>query len=147
VTWFFRRLTKQDRVPPGNGVKRIAFADPIDFVGERGQVLSVYDMTPEARQALGAKILANGTVQLEFTTTNKLIALKILAQHLQLLQPEEAPPPPSGPHTVNYTEVYLDGLTDQELTVLEKVLERQAEVNKQYGLPSAPVPNLRRLAP
>jgi hypothetical protein len=73
----------------------------------------------------------------DYTSRGGPISLGVRLRHAQaeLLQREETPRPPTGPPLVKYIEAYLDGLTDQELTVFEKLLERQAEIDKPYGVP------------
>jgi hypothetical protein len=66
-------------------------------------------------------------------------ALDQLARHLHLSRPE-SPPPPEGPMTVNMTEIYLDGLSVEELEVLQKVFARKAVIDAEYGLAPATTP-------
>jgi hypothetical protein len=66
-------------------------------------------------------------------------ALHKLAQHLDLLRAQiTLTEGPMGPATVNYTEICLEGLSIEELRVIERVLLRKAVVDQQYGLPPSP---------
>jgi hypothetical protein len=60
-------------------------------------------------------------------------ALDKLARHLNLLRPEVTPAP-SGPVAVNFTDIYLDGLTVEELLVLKRLLARKRQIDAQYGV-------------
>jgi phage terminase small subunit len=114
------------------GLRRVAFCDPADFFDAEGHVLPIHEIPVEARMALaGVRVQKDGTIGI--TLNNRVEALDKLARHLDLLQPE-VPVAPAGPVTVNFTDVYLDGLSEAELVVLERVLARQAEVDRQYGL-------------
>jgi hypothetical protein len=93
-------------------------------------------MSPEVRTCLDVR--SDGSVK--FSTARRVQALKILAQHLDLIDPPEAPPPPTGPVTVNMTEIYLDGLSVEELEVLQKVFARKAVIDAEYGLAPATTP-------
>jgi hypothetical protein len=70
--------------------------------------------------------------------------LRFDARHLNLLWPEMSEAPPTGPVTMNFTEIYLDGLTNQELDVLERLLERKQVVDQQRGLGPALEPRFGR---
>jgi hypothetical protein len=102
-----------------------------DVADEHGKFLPLHEIPVEARTALNITVTRKGDVT--FSTKQRVEALKILAQHFDLLQPEPAPPTPPGPATVNFTEIYLDGLTREELLVLKKVLERQALIRSRIS--------------
>jgi hypothetical protein len=122
------------------GMRRVAFFDPLDVVDEHGRFLPLHVIPVAARTALDIKVLPDGTVTC--STTNRVQALRILAQHLDLIDPPEpvAPVQPQGPVTVNMTEIYLDGLSDAELAVLQRLFERKAAIDAQYGLGPATTP-------
>jgi phage terminase small subunit len=113
------------------GLRRVAFLDPADFIDPNtNEVLPIHKMPAEARMALaGLRVTKDGTAHVMFN--NRVEALDKLARHLNLLRPENASAPIAGPVTMNCTEIYLDGLTNQELDVLERLLERKQVVDQR----------------
>jgi len=98
--------------------RRGAGAPPTPFVGLRCGTRHRNRLASYHAQVLDIKVAPDGTVTC--STKNRVHALKILAQHLDLIDPEPAAPAtPSGPVTVNMTEIYLDGLSLEELQVLK----------------------------
>jgi hypothetical protein len=89
--------------------RRTAFCDMRAFFDAVGRPLPIEQWPDELATCVDAvKFDERGVIR--EIRVDRRGALDKLARHLELLRPAESPPPPSGPVTVNMTDIYLDVL-------------------------------------